>query len=116
MYVPARSAAEISISPFLAVTWRPSRVMVTPSGSTLGLSGVPVSAGTAAGLTCWLGGTGSGICGARLQPVRWEGAKALADVVQELAAEKADGRRYRARDRRPERAYRRLSGRPDHSR
>src|SRR5271156_4462077 len=88
MYVPARSAAAISSSPFLAVTVRPSRVKVF----------VPSS---------WASGASASVT-SRVFAVSVKGTSPFLHVHQELVAEHADARRDGRRDRRPEHADGRL--------
>src|SRR5271155_3564138 len=96
MYVPARSAAAISSSPFLAVTLRPSRVKVL----------VPSS---------WASGASASV-GLETFAVSVKGTPPFLHVHQELVAEHADARRDRRRDRRPEHADGGLLRGPGHAR
>ena len=94
MYVPARSAAAMISSPFLARSCRPSSVKPTPSGSGGVVTAALLEPLAVAGATGSVGDAASGICRARSQPVGRERAVALPDVVQELVAEHSDARSY----------------------
>src|ERR1700722_19729157 len=95
MYVPARSAAAISSSPFLALTSRPSRVKVC----------VPSSLASGA----------SASVGVFVFAVSVKGTPPFLHVHQELVAEHADARRDGRRDRRPEHADSCLLRGPGHT-
>src|SRR5580692_9781487 len=91
MKVPARSAAAISISPFMAVAGRPSRVKW-------------ISSSGASAAATWAGS----VVVARSV----KGTAPLLDVDEELIAEHLDGRPDGRRDRRPQHADGGLLGRP----
>src|ERR1700722_18217046 len=95
MYVPARSAAAMSSSPFLAVTSRPSSVKVCVPSS------LPLDARASVGLP--------------VLAVSVKGTPPFLHVHQELVAEHADARRDGRRDRRSENADGGLLRRPGHA-